>query len=95
MCFILIPLIGKMKISKQNKENIQKVIDGILVDCGFSPMYPLRDLEEYFEKLGIEYMDDSSYEHLYTITYIQKDTDVLFILNGDEKQNIQTFYKDV
>lgn len=84
-----------MKISKEDTENIQKVIDGILVDCGFSPIYPLRDLEEYFEKLGIEYMDDSSYKHLYTISYVQKDTGVLFILNGDEKQNLQTFYKDV
>jgi hypothetical protein len=83
-----------MKISKQDKENIQKVIDGILIDCVL-PMYPLRDLEEYFEKLGIEYIDDSSYKHLYTIRYIQKDTKAVFYLNGKEQQNIQTFYKDV
>lgn len=83
-----------MKVSKEDKEGIQKVINGEISKWELLHFYTLVDIEEYLEKLGIEYADDSIYLHLYTITYTQNDTDFLFILNGDTNKKVQTFYKE-
>ena len=77
-----------MKLIKEDKEGIQKVVNGELPKWELLHLYALRNLEEYLEQIGIYYADDSVYKQIYTITYYQKDTDDLFMLNGNDKIQI-------
>ena len=83
-----------MKINNEDKIGINKVVKGELISYSFKEFYSLRNLEEYLEQIGVEYINDSSWKHVYTIDYARKNTNEVFILNGNEKIRVQIFEKD-
>ena len=83
-----------MKINNEDKIGINKVVKGELISYSFKEFYSLRNLEEYLEQIGVEYINDSSWKHVYTIDYARKNTNEVFILNGNEKTRVQIFEKD-